>query len=211
VLVDVWWADVEHGPPCQPWLSAEERARVERLVMERDRRQRARSFAFTRLVLRDLLGREPELLREPDGKPYLPGREVAFNLSHSHHLAVLAVGPSELGVDVEWMGRDVEFLTLARRFFARPEWEWLDLQADPREPFYRIWTRKEAYIKALGTGLRHPLDAFCVLDGLTDLAGQALEWRLQDLELPIPDYRSALVTAGPQPVTLHRFTWPNSA
>lgn len=179
--------------------------------MERDRRQRARSFAFTRLVLSGFLGREPELLREPDGKPYLKERELAFNLSHSGGLAVLAVGAAELGVDVEWMGRDVEFLTLARRFFARPEWEWLERQPDPREPFFRIWTRKEAYIKALGTGLRHPLDRFCVLDGLTDLEGRALEWRLQDLELPIPDYRSALVTAGPeQPVTVHRFQWPNS-
>lgn len=190
--------------------------------MERDRRHRSRSFAFTRLVLRGLLGREPQLLREPEGKPYLAGRELSFNLSHSHHLAVLAVGPTELGVDVEYMGRDVDFLALARRFFAVPEWAWLERQPSAREPFYRIWTRKEAYIKALGTGLRHPLDAFCVLDGLaeggnpplaslTDLDGQALGWQLQDLSLPIPDYRSALVTAGAQPVTVHRFTWPNSA
>lgn len=176
--------------------------------MERDRRQRARAFAFTRLVLRQHLGSDPVLLRHEHGKPYLADRRLSFNLSHSGELAVLAVGPAELGVDVEFMGRAVDFLQLSRRFFAQPEWEWLDTQEDPREPFYRIWTRKEAYIKALGTGLRHPLDAFCVLEGRVSIDPP---WALQDIHLPLEDYRCALVTTGPQPVTVHRFTWPNSA
>ena len=100
------------------------------------------------------------------GKPsVLPDGEIEFNLSHSGGLCVIAVARElRLGVDIEEKSRDAEFVELAERFFAPPERNALAglPQHEVRDAFYAIWTRKEAYIKALGEGVTHGLDNFSV-------------------------------------------------
>jgi 4'-phosphopantetheinyl transferase len=90
---------------------------------------------------------------------------LRFNLSHSHEVALLAVTlDAELGVDVEHIRADFASEDVARRFFSRAEVEVFN--ALPKEEqvaaFFRCWTRKEAYIKAIGKGLSQALDAFDV-------------------------------------------------
>jgi 4'-phosphopantetheinyl transferase len=100
------------------------------------------------------------------GKPHVVvpgGKLLHFNLSHTRGLSALVLSRQvEVGVDVESLGREVELLALARRYFATPEVLLLeDLAAEPqRELFFALWTLKEAWVKAKGLGLRVPLDEF---------------------------------------------------
>jgi len=81
------------------------------------------------------------------GKPVFAGREdLWFSLSHSGRYAVCAMSHREVGADVQQM-RPVN-LTMARRFH-REERDWLSRQSDPEDEFFRIWTRKEAWVKAV--------------------------------------------------------------
>jgi phosphopantetheinyl transferase len=150
-------------------LSAEEHLRWQRFAREEDRHRFLFVRALVRKVLARELGRRPqELVFQADshGKPrvVLPGgTTLQFNLSHTRGLSVLAVSRHcDVGVDVEALGRHVELLALARRYFATPEVLALeDLSPGPqRELFFALWTLKEAWVKAKGLGLRVPLDEF---------------------------------------------------
>ncbi len=100
------------------------------------------------------------------GKPYVKGdTRLHFNLSHSGDLALLALsrrGP--IGIDIEIERARRPFRRLANRFFAAPEAAWFE--ATPagrqRQAFYRMWTLKEAYLKAIGTGLTLSSRAFVI-------------------------------------------------
>lgn len=113
------------------------------------------------------------------GRPYLLGRELEFNLSHSHQRAVLILSThgatrEALGVDLEWMRRRIDRTALARRFFTADESDYCEGGA---EPFFRVWTRKEAILKTNGVGLRVALDSFDVLSDQVEqkITGMSLE------------------------------------
>jgi 4'-phosphopantetheinyl transferase len=143
---------------------------------ERDRAARFRfphlrdSFILARGCLRLLLGRylnvSPAGIQfryGAKGKPSIDG--VDFNMSHSGGLAVFAFTRGcELGVDVEKMRPLDDMQNIANRFFCREEaMELMSLPPEQREhAFFLCWTRKEAYIKAVGDGLSVPLDSFRV-------------------------------------------------
>jgi 4'-phosphopantetheinyl transferase len=150
-------------------LSDDERARADRFHFDRHRRR----FVVARATLRQLLagytGRRPQELvfaYGALGKPALAGGgDLYFNVSHSDELAIYAVTRGhEVGVDVERL-RDLPGAErIAARFFSVPERE--ELSALPPAArvagFFTCWTRKEAYVKARGDGLAHPLHAFAV-------------------------------------------------
>jgi 4'-phosphopantetheinyl transferase len=142
-------------------------------------------------MLGAILKRPPDNLRftfEGNGKPKLLDETIAFNLSHSGGEALLAVSSSPVGVDLEQIRADRDLSGLARRYFAAAEIQEL-LQLDSSDQihgFYSCWTRKEAFIKAIGEGLSHPLDSFAV--NLTP--GEApifktpqTNWKIFNLEL----------------------------
>ena len=153
-------------------LSQDEKERASRFHFEKNRNE----FIISRGSLRVLLG---SYLRVPAhelsfaysryGKPYLADSDhispVEFNLSHSEGIVVLAFTRGrKVGVDIEYVGRNFDFEEIAERFFSRAEQQML--QNTPAEErgtaFFRCWTRKEAYIKALGNGLSHSLFEFDV-------------------------------------------------
>ncbi|MBI3735973.1 4'-phosphopantetheinyl transferase superfamily protein [Candidatus Sumerlaeota bacterium] len=105
---------------------------------------------------------KPEIANEIEGKP-------EFNLSHTRGLVALGVCLKyPLGVDVEFIERDRAEDGIARRYFSGYEVEWLNqyFGEDYRRNFYRLWTLKESYIKARGTGLSLPLhDFYMAFDG----------------------------------------------
>ena len=116
--------------------------------------------AALRLILGDRLGVAPKRLRfvkGEHGKPAVEGQAVAFNLSHSGDLAVIAVADAgDLGVDVEDLGRSRNVDRLARRVLTGPERDRLDRATGPDDRarwFLRCWTAKEAVAKAFGAGL----------------------------------------------------------
>ncbi len=138
----------------------------------------------------------------PQGKPYIPGSRLRFNLSHTTGAALLAVVlDRELGVDIESIDRTVDYAQIAPRFFAPSEAEaLLALPPDQRQSaFFRCWTRKEAFIKAVGGGLSIPLDSFTVTfapgqPALLDAPANP-GWTLYALD-PHPRYAAALVVEG---------------
>ncbi|MEM7244797.1 MAG: 4'-phosphopantetheinyl transferase superfamily protein [Acidobacteriota bacterium] len=156
-----------------PLLSSDERARAERFVVERPRRQMIVGRGRLRETLGRYLDRDPASLRfdyGDDGKPFLvrddgEDRPLEFNLSHSGTVALLGVvDHGRLGVDVETVRYDTDHLAIAVRFFSEIERERLARFSTEEIPhaFFRCWTRKEAYLKAVGTGLRRPLAGFDV-------------------------------------------------
>lgn len=148
-------------------LSANERKRADRFAHDGHRRRYTVAQAHLRRVLGQLTGIPPETVRfhyEEKGKPYLPGGP-SFNQSHSKDRLMIAVSAScRLGVDIEEMRQVRLMLGIADKNFA-PD-EAARLHAVPanerRRIFFRIWTRKEAFLKALGVGLTHPLRSFSV-------------------------------------------------
>ena len=198
------WAVPLHGDPDR-WgvhLSKAERQRLERFHFADHRRRYQIGHGALRMILAGYLQMEPaaiDFTQGPRGKPYVVGKPLFFNLSHSGKLALIGLGAAELGVDVEKV-RHLESLgEIARKHFSPSEFEALSpLAGDARElAFYRCLTRKEAYIKAVGEGLTMPLDTFDVslceeprfLD-CRDGRGSAEDWSLLDVS-PGPDFVGA--------------------
>lgn len=153
---------------CRDLLSEEERARAERFVFEWLRRRYTVAHGRMRSILERHTGvpaRELNFETTKYGKPFLdPSLNTHFNLSHSGELAVLAVGASELGADVEFIRPLDDFENVATGFFSDQEVAELHRYPVPERlrAFYRCWTRKEAFIKAIGEGLSIPLASFVV-------------------------------------------------
>jgi 4'-phosphopantetheinyl transferase len=199
-------------PALHELLSDDERARFERFKVEGARLSFLVSRGFLRTMLGQALGCEPGSLsfgEGPHGKPFLMGPHadsgIEFNVSHSGDLVLYAVSRGRtLGVDVEWKKQDRELEKLARRFFAPGEARRLLEDATPAErldSFYRCWTRKEAYLKAKGTGLTTRLSSFEVtfLPGVapamlhTEVPGEdPSDWKVFAVGVP-EGYEAALV------------------
>jgi 4'-phosphopantetheinyl transferase len=183
-------------------LSPEERARAERGLLERVRRQAIVGRGFLRRTIARYLDRDPSSLSftfNNYGKPALPESGLSFNLTHSDGRGLLAVTRiGELGVDLERVRPMQDLEAIARRFFAPGEVEVLvSVEESLRElAFFQCWTRKEAFIKALGEGLARPLDQFEVslrpgeparLVWVKDAENEPAGWRFHHLT-PWPEY-----------------------
>lgn len=211
--VHVWSVDLEVDDATIAALArglvADERARAARFRLAAARRR----FVVTRSVLRDVLGRSlgvaPGTLAfvtGVHGKPALvtpPGDALRFNVAHSASVALCAIGRGrEVGVDVEQV-RDIDVTRLAARFYAPAEQAALAaLPPDAaRRTFFRLWTCKEAYLKAIGTGVSRPLrdvDVTLADEPRLAVAGEAAEgarWTLRELGVD-PAYAAALAVEG---------------
>jgi 4'-phosphopantetheinyl transferase len=193
-------------------LSVTELERADAFLSPRARADFIVTRAALRGALAHCLGIEPRSVRLTTGlfgKPVLSKRrDLRFNLSHSAGLAVITVGHVwALGVDIERLPRDpVRGLAIAERFFAREEIDALlrlDTAALP-SALATLWSRKEAYVKALGVGLRVPLSSFTVTvvgapAVLRCVPGDpipASSWRFTNLQLP-RGIRGTVAAAGP--------------
>jgi 4'-phosphopantetheinyl transferase len=208
--IHVWRVDLDQPDDVvqqfRSTLEDDELVRADRFHFEKDRRAFAVSHGFLRYVLGRYLATKPEALRfsyGPYGKPALSS--LKFNMSHSRGVGLVAVSETkELGVDVEYIRAGFASEGIARRFFSPREVA--GFNALPSElrvaAFYRCWTRKEAYIKAIGRGFSQPLDGFDVT--LAPEAPPALlrageddasRWSLSDIDVG-SDYAAALVVEG---------------
>jgi 4'-phosphopantetheinyl transferase len=172
----VWWCALDLPPTsagdAYAVLADDEIDRAQRYKFTRDRKRFVAARSFLRRTLAQYLSLRPcelSFVYGPFGKPRLltqPGRAaVEFNLSHSGDIALLAItrGPA-VGVDVEQVLQVSDLQAMARRFFSACENAALNEIPPDLRPFafYCCWTRKEAFLKALGHGLAYPLDSFDV-------------------------------------------------
>jgi 4'-phosphopantetheinyl transferase len=147
-------------------LSADERERAARYRWERDRRKFIVGRGRLRHELGARLGRAADEIRfryGANGKPGLDGdRGLSFNLSHSDDLMLVAIcNGHDVGVDVERLRPFPEMAGVASEFLTRAELDRLSSvdEAERLVTVYRMWTRREAWLKARGVGLSVPLES----------------------------------------------------
>ena len=213
--VHVWIAAVDTSSNCvrefMKLLSGDETRRAESYYFERDRRR----FVIGRGLLRRILGRyyldiEPrrlEFRKGPRGKPYLAesfdNSKIRFNLTASQGLAVFAFAKDhEVGIDVEYMRYMADAQQIVEGSFSKAEAAAFNelLDQEKQEAFFSCWTRKEAFVKAIGEGLYFPLDQFDVSlrpgepARVLRVAGkpkEAVQWYLKSFR-PEKGYKAAL-------------------
>jgi len=171
---------------CGEWLSPAEQERAMRFRFDTDRERFVLAHGWLRYRLSRYCGIPPhalELDATPEGKPFLvnPNGQmdpVRFSLSHSRGYALLAVAREmDVGADVEMVREDIELLKLAERFFSPAEHRAISAGEGTaqHEAFFRYWVGKESVLKALGTGLRLPLNHCRIVFGGQDTA--SVEWQ----------------------------------
>lgn len=124
------------------------------------------AYALLRRVLRESYGLSlPEIARDSRGKPFFPNvPQLHFNLSHCRGLAVCGISDAPLGVDAEEI-RPLRERVL-RRAFSPEESQAVRESQHPDAHFFRLWTLKESYVKAIGVGISYPLHTLSFeLDG----------------------------------------------
>ncbi|MEM9365035.1 MAG: 4'-phosphopantetheinyl transferase superfamily protein [Planctomycetota bacterium] len=213
--LELWHAQAsstDAGPTerfCEQWLVEEEHASAARFRVAKARNQHVIGRGMARCLLSHRVcdARQIQIETLEQGKPFVQSPEAAirpFNIAHTDGLVMcgLASGARWIGVDVECLERRTD-TNLARRYFASSEVAQLDRVRDEDERchrFLKIWTLKEAFIKAIGTGLRTPLDAFWFEDSAADqptitFADSGLDqgryWRFKSFE-PRPGFIAAV-------------------
>lgn len=152
-------------------LSPDELSRANRFKFPEHRTRYIIAHAALREILARYANELPEKLvfaEHEYGKPYLVHHpEIQFNLSHAENMAVCAVTLKQpIGVDVEYIKKEIDVLPLAKRFFLPEEYAYLAQfsGAKLQAAFFKLWTRKEAWIKARGLGLHEELIKFNALE-----------------------------------------------
>lgn len=194
-------------------LTDEERVRAGRFAFERDRRRFIVARAWLRRLLAsrvDLRPESVEIAYGSHGKPAIAARSrgplFSFNVSHSEDVAVYAFARGrEIGIDVEAVRAIEDADAIAGRFFSARESDAYRALHSRDKPlgFFNCWTRKEAFVKAIGDGLSHPLDSFDVtlvpgeparILRVGSVPGERCGWHLESFS-PAPGFVAAVVYA----------------
>ena len=168
-IIDIWLCQSDSVQDRTDYfmsaLSSEEKARAERFKFDIHRNRFVLYHGFMREVLAKYLNVDPaaiEYKTGDKGKPSLSDstcetQSLQFNLSHTQDNAMLAVTKkAEVGIDIEHIDRNTDWKGICQRFFTQPEQKALfsiETLEEQERAFYELWTRKEAYMKVLGTGL----------------------------------------------------------
>lgn len=202
-------------------LSEDELIRANRFYFSKDKDRYIAARSMLRKILSFYLDIEPNAVRfrySQHGKPSLhPDMDglklpiqtsnLKFNLSHSNSIALVGITLNrQIGVDVEYTKHLPDADEIAGRFFSSQEnliYQELK-QAQKQTAFYRCWTRKEAFIKAIGEGLSFPLGQFAVnflpneepcIEHINGQKNQGRKWSLEAFK-PDPKYIGAVAVKG---------------
>lgn len=228
----VWHAEASENDPgeverlCESWLDVQDRDRAQRLRRMTTRNQHVVGRGMMRRLLSDSCEAaiHPQSIRFATlahGKPYVSAPDEVcrpFNVSHTSGLVVGSIvdshellatdelsGDTLLGVDVERIDRRTD-VNIAERYFSRPEIQYVhshQCEASRRVAFLKVWTLKESFIKAIGTGLQTPLADFAFRDIDTDSPWiemldpkleRAVTWKFFPL-VPRPGFLAAVAVA----------------
>ncbi len=206
--ISIWCLDLTRiaRDPMRALLSDAEQVRAARFKVQGDVDRFVKSRGALCRILADLTGSDARGLAflEGDGrKPALIGHPSwQFNLSHSGDFALIAVGPTPVGVDIEAIQTDFEWRELARLNFHPDERAVLEQRsgAAALDAFFQLWTHKEAYLKAIGVGLTDRLTSIAVplggglVSAPADFSKDA--WYATPLTAP-PGYKASIVSRNP--------------
>ena len=198
--VHVWVADLEPAPGeaarRMAATSDVERERASRFRRREDADRYLSAHGVLRLILADYLACGPLALRfstRANGKPDLEDGRLAFNLSHSGALALIAVARRrQVGIDVELVRPVPDLQSLAVRVCTPEELQTLATLAEPHREraFFAMWTRKEALAKATGEGIGAIVgDVHHAPEGVAD------RWTLVEIT-DLPGYAACVAAEG---------------
>jgi 4'-phosphopantetheinyl transferase len=209
--VQIWIAHLDSISPTDVQclfdsLDSAERSRAEAFHSPKDRHRYVAAHGFLRFAVGEALGCSANKLvfeKSPHEKPQLQSNEhdtrrLKFNLSRAAGWTLIAIGWNrELGVDLESAESlpddDDSLSKLAARILSKRKletWNAIQNPARRREAFLRMWTRKEAYVKATGEGLRHDLANFELPTDATPFDVRSAKrpkdrWIVHDLSVPV--------------------------
>lgn len=206
--IHVWVADLSVNcarlPTLESYLGADERVRADRYHFHLDRER----FVCARGILRELLGaysgQHPANLRFTYGQFGKPAAVQSgavvprFNCARAEDISLFAFALNrDVGIDIERIEEDEDFLNIAVQHYPRSENEFLkSLDAARRMiELFRYWTRREAYLKATGQVFSHLTSEFDESHSVVHAADGASAWTIKTLDL-IPGYASSLASAG---------------
>ena len=182
-------------------LSEPERRRASGLHLEP-----RQSFVLGRVLLRATVARragvapdDVTVVVEPSGRPVLaaPLNGFSVSISHSGSIVVVGVANRPLGVDVEWVRHSERFPQVAARVCSPRELRRIGRLEEParERAFLTVWSRKEAYGKAIGRGIAFPMRSVTVGPAGSHVSGGDGGWRVSDLDVD-PAYVAAVVAQG---------------
>jgi 4'-phosphopantetheinyl transferase len=204
VTVEVWWGRLEQArDDFVEDLDEVEQGRLAAYVREADRQRFLLGVTMVRRLLGWRFSLPPASVRLdrtcPDcGKPHgkVRAKGVELSVTHSGELVGVAIAEVPVGIDVEQVDRELDVDAVARVALAPDEMAVLERSDEKQNVFTEYWTRKEAVVKALGTGLRTDLRTVGVPDGM------------QLVELPTePGYRAALAVVAAEPPAVETFSF----
>ena len=216
--VDVWRANLNLAPEAiaelASSLSQDELARANRFRFARDKNR----YIAARGILRQILSKYLQISAQSiefkygdRGKPELVtnnDRSWQFNLSHSHEYALYGITQGRaIGIDLEYLREMEDATKIAQRFFSPQEYQLLASFAPAQQPviFFTLWTAKEAYLKALGTGLAGALANFDIalnskqqayLQAIQGSRQTASKWSMYSC-IPADNYIAAIAIDSP--------------
>jgi 4'-phosphopantetheinyl transferase len=170
------------------YLGKDEMSRAARFVHETDRATYTSCHALLRLMLGRRLGTDPlriSFLTGAYNKPWLERNPVYFNITHTANAFAIVISEScEVGIDMESINRKMNLSGIIKSFFSKGESEFI--HQEPSESvsrFFMLWTRKEALLKALGTGIADNLQGVEVSQKENHIRWESLENMIQESAL----------------------------
>jgi len=185
------------------YLNSIELKRVKRFYKEIDKDR----FTIYRSILKLILAAYTKLNIKNiyldydfNKKPYLASHPwLHFNISHSEDYATIAVSRKKVGLDIEYMSKDFNFTSLLPDVFNDNETLIIQNASDKKNTFYTLWTRKEAFVKALGKGIDEDFKFIPSMDGehILDfsLIKNSQNWQVRSFNLEA-DYLGAIAFEG---------------
>ena len=165
-------------PSLLEYLNVAELQRSQKYHFEKD----SNRFVICRVLLKFILARHTGLdiskifiEKDENKKPYLSlNRSCHFNVSHAEDFGIIAVSNNAVGVDVEYLNKNFDYSEILSRVFSSQEIETI-LNADNKDyAFYKLWTRKEAIVKATGIGMDDHISEIISLDGYHNIRPELL-------------------------------------
>ncbi len=165
-MVKILYSDIvdgfsdEHKNFIMSIISDEQKKKVNRFIYDNDKRRCLMGLALTGFVYSELPGRLKIKVNDY-GKPYIENSDICYNISHSGRYVIIAYGNSNVGADIEKIGKCHN--EIASFCFSEEEYAMLNQYEDDKKIyFYKLWTLKESYIKYDGRGLYLPMKSFSV-------------------------------------------------
>lgn len=200
--VDIWLIDINQKNYNQAlsvkyFLSDLEIRKQHSFLLKKDQRSYLISHIALRFILSQYLNISPQLIEykfNSYGKPSIACyySELYFNLSHSGQLACIAISAKEIGIDIEYISKDFNYLEIANHYFVEKERTLINNQKDCAnrlKMFLKIWTMKEALLKATGTGLIVDLPIIDLIANQFQCGDMEYNiWQIKEVELLQEDY-----------------------